>query len=219
MMKTGKKMFAMARRNTARPGTAHSSSARAPTLSYASRIDLLETSQNAALADSRFREHIERGDQARDLGDWVVAEAAYAAALDLYPYEHSYWTQLGHMAKEQERFVAAEIAYRTACALGALPQDVDAHLRYVLARQGLEEYRYPIRHREAGLQPRQVPGRPDVLAFARLLWGAHGMDDDDLARFLRQSATLDELAAAMIVDPRFERANRVWLELVEEDEL
>jgi len=45
------------------------------------------------------------------------------------------------------------------------------------------------------------------------------MDDDDIARFLRGCATLDELMAAMIRDPRFERANRPWLELVREEEL
>jgi len=211
-------MFTMARRGAARAGVAATGVGRAPALSRASRHDLLETSQGAALADPRFREHIDRGDRARDLRNWAEAEASYASALDLYPYERSYWTQRGHMAKEQERFVAAEIAYRTACALGAPPQDVDGHLRFVLARQGLEEHRYPIRHHDAGPQPRQVPGRPDVLSAARLLWGALGMDDDDLVGFLRRCATLDELVAAMIRDPRFERANRPWLELAREDE-
>lgn len=210
-------MFTMARRTAARAGVAVAS--KAPALSRACRHDLLETSQGAALADPRFREHIERGDHARDLRNWAEAEAAYAAALDLYTYERSYWIQRGHMAKEQERLVAAEIAYRTACALGAPPQDVNAHLRFVLARQGLDEHRHPIRHLEAGPQPRQVPGRPDVVAGARLLWGALGMDDDDLVGFLRRCATLDELVAAMIRDPRFEKANRPWLELVREDEL
>lgn len=218
-MKTGKEMFAMARRGAARTGSAVTGTVRVPAISRASRHDLLETSQGAALADPRFREHIERGDRARDLRNWAEAEAAYAAALNLYPYERSYWTQLGHMAKEQERFVASEIAYRTACALGASPQDVDAHLRFVLAQQGLDEHRHPIRHHEAGPQPRQVPGRPDVLGNARLLWGALGMDDEDIATFLRRCATLDQLMAAMIRDPRFERANRPWLELVRENEL
>ncbi|MEQ5788196.1 hypothetical protein J3454_09850 [Erythrobacter sp. NFXS35] len=188
-------------------------------LSRASRHDLLETSHEAALADPRFREGIERGDRARDLSNWAEAEAAFAAALDIYPYERSYWTQLGHMAKEQGRFVAAEIAYRTACAFGAPPQDVHSHLRFVLARQGLDEHRHPIRYHEAGPQPRQVPGGPDVIAGARLLWGALGVDDNDLVALLRHCATLDALTAAMIRDPRFERANRPWLELVWEDEL
>jgi tetratricopeptide (TPR) repeat protein len=218
-MKTRKDMFALARRGTARVGAATSVAGRTSSLSRTSRQDLLESSQRAALGDARFREHVERGDRARDLRNWFEAEAAYAAALDLYPYERSYWTQLGHMAKEQESFVRAENAYRTACALGAAPQDVDPHLRFVMARQGLEEHRYPILHYKAGPQRRHVPGRPDVLACARLLWGALGMDDDDIARFLRGCASLDELVAAMIRDPRFERANRPWLELVREEEL
>ena len=218
-MKTRKDMFAIARRGTARAVAATSGAGKTSALSRTSRQDLLETSQRTALNDPRFREHVERGDRARDLRNWFEAEAAYAAALDLYPYERSYWTQLGHMAKEQERFVSAEVAYRTACALGATPQDVDPHLRFVMARQGLEEHRYPILHYKTGPQREHVPGRPDVLACARLLWGTLGMDDDDIARFLRGCATLDELMAAMVRDPRLERANRPWLELVREEEL
>lgn len=209
----------MARRGAARVGAVTSAARRTPPLSKTSRQDLLESSQRTALDDPRFREHVERGDRARDLRNWLEAEAAYAAALDLYPYERSYWAQLGHMAKEQEHFVRAEIAYRTACALGAVPQDVDPHLRFVMARQGLEEHRNPIRYHKTGPQRDQVPGRPDVLACARLMWGALGMDDDDIVLFLRRSATLDELMAAMLRDPRFERANRPWLELVQEEEL
>ncbi|MFO6430930.1 hypothetical protein ACLBKT_12690 [Erythrobacter sp. W302b] len=218
-MKTRKDMFALARRGTVRAGAGTSVPGRTSSVSRTSRQDLLESSQRAALSDARFLEHIERGDRARDVRNWLEAEAAYAAALDLYPYERSYWTQLGHMAKEQEAFVRAENAYRTACALGAAPQDVDPHLRFVMARQGLEEHRHPILHYKTGPQPQHVPGRPDVLACGRLLWGALGMDDEDIARFLRGCATLDELMAAMIRDPRFERANRSWLELVREEEL
>jgi tetratricopeptide (TPR) repeat protein len=188
-------------------------------LSRASRIELIESSQAAALADPRFRDHIERGDRARDVRNWAEAEAAYAAALHLFPYERSYWTQLGHMAKEQEHFVAAEIYYRTACALGVPPQDVEVHLRFVLARQDIAEHRYPIRYFKAAPQSQQVPGRPDVLACARLMWGALGMDDADIVNLLRRCSTLDELAATMIRDPRFEKANREWLELVQKAEL
>lgn len=218
-MKAKKDMFAIARRGAARAGAATSVECGTPTLSLTSRQDLLQSSQKVALHDARFREHVERGDRARDLRNWLEAEAAYAAALDLYPYERSYWTQLGHMAKEQERFVSAEIAYRTACALGAAPTDVDPHLRFVMVRQGLEKHRHPILHHKTVSQRNQVPGRPDVLACARLLWSALGMDDDDIIRFLRSCATLDDLMAAMIRDPRFERVNRSWLELVQEEEL
>ncbi len=212
-------MFNIPRRGAAQADATDARAARVLTISCNSRLELIETSQVAALTDPRFREFVERGDRARDQRNWIEAEAAYAAALNLYPYERSYWVQLGHMAKEQERFVAAEIAYRTACALGAAPQDVDTHLRFVLARQWIPEHRHPIRHFEAGPQPRQVPGRPDVLAYARMLWGASGMDDDDLVSFLRRYSTIDELVAAMIRDARFERANRPWLELVREEEL
>ena len=215
-MKTGRDIWAIPRRRPTRMALAPVPHA---LLDTASRAAVLASAQAAALADPAFGAHFARGDQARDAKDWALAESAYAAALGLYPYEASYWTQLGHMAKEQDRLTVAEIAYRTACALGAPPHDVVEHLRFVLGRQGIAEHRFPIRFPEPGPQAQQVPGRPDVIAFARLLWGVRTLDDGDLCDLLRRCGSLDALVAAMIRDPRFERANRDWLELVQEAEL
>jgi hypothetical protein len=188
-------------------------------LNLESRQQLIDSSSLVALADFRFTEHVAAGDRHRDNGQWRAAEAAYAAALSLFPYEHSFWVQHGHMAKELGKFARAEISYRTACALGVVPHDVEEHLRFVMARQQADEGRYPIRFHRTGATAQQVPGQPDAMLLARLVWRVGGMDDEDLLHLLRSSATCDDLLVTMIRDPRFERANRDWLELVEEDEL
>ncbi|OYY77118.1 MAG: hypothetical protein B7Y43_11535 [Sphingomonas sp. 28-62-20] len=186
---------------------------------FANRGQLIESSQRAALSDDRFMTHVRSADKMRDEGNWVAAEAGYAAALSLYPYERSYWVQLAHMAKEQENFMRAEIAYRTACALGARPQDVVEHLQFVMARQNADEGRFPIRFYRPGPAAQQPPAQPDVALLAKLAWLVGGMDDQDMVKLLRTNATCDALLAMMIGDPRFERANRDWIELVREGEL
>jgi len=192
---------------------------RVPALSFASRDALLDSAQAAALADPAFCALIARGDSLRDAGDWKPAADAYGEALKMYPYEASYWTQLGHMVKEQGYFALAEICYRTAAAFGAPPHDVQSHFVFVMERQGADQGRWPLRFREPVALHRQAPGRPDLLGLARLLWGAlHVAEEEELA-LLRSCASLDELAAAMVADGRFEKANRVWLELVREGEL
>lgn len=183
------------------------------------RAALVTSSQTAALSDSRFLAFTASADTLRDQQRWLEAEAAYAAALRLHPWERSYWVQRGHMAKEQEAFERAEIAYRTACALGAKPSDVVEHLRFVMARNGCDEGQAPIRFHVEGPAAQQVPGEPDVAVFGRLLWQVGGISDEHVLKLLRRCATCDDLVVAMCSDTRFERANRIWLELVEEHEL
>lgn len=195
------------------------SAAGVATLDKTSRKTLVETSQRVALADSRFLSRVREGDAFRDQHLWDQAAAAYESALRLYPWERSYWVQLGHMTKEQKDFAKAEIAYRTACALGAPAHDVVEHLRFVMQRQGTAEHRWPIRFYRNADGHGDVPACPDVDVFGRLLWGVGGMSDLDMLQLLRACASLDDLVVAMCADSRFERANRSWLELVEEHEL
>lgn len=188
-------------------------------LSFSGRQSLIDSSQAAALADPLFRDLIIRADAARDNRDWKRAADNYGEALRLFPFERSYWTQLGHAVKEQGVFADAEVYYRTALAYGAPELDVLPHARFVLAQQCVSEDRFPFRIQDGNAAARQVPGGPDVTAYSRLLWGALSVDVPDTLALLRISSTCDDLVAAMVRDPRFERANRVWLELVREDEL
>jgi tetratricopeptide (TPR) repeat protein len=188
-------------------------------LDLSDRATLVASSQGAALSDSHFLALAASADALRDQQRWLEAEAAYAAALRLYPWERSYWIQRGHMAKEQGEFERAEIAYRTACALGAKPSDVAEHLRFAMARNGCDEGQSPIRFHVERPAALQVPGEPDVAAFGRLLWQVGGIADEHVLQLLRRCATCDDLVAAMCSDTRFERANRSWLELVDENEL
>ncbi|WP_421852531.1 hypothetical protein [Novosphingobium sp.] len=192
---------------------------RAADIDMTDRASLVASSQAAALGDSRFAAQIATADSLRDQQRWAEAEAAYAAALRLYPWERSYWVQRGHMAKEQNAFDRAEIAYRTACAFGAQPSDVIEHLRFVMARSGCDEGQAPIRFHTEGSGALQVPGEPDVAVFGRLLWQVGGIADHHTLDLLRRCGSCDELVVAMVQDTRFERANRIWLELVGEHEL
>jgi len=188
-------------------------------LDFSDRETLIKSSQRAALSDKRFVDLVHAADHFRDQRNWLAAEANYAAALSLYPYQASYWAQHGHMAKEQEHFARAEISYRSACALGARPLDVIEHLNFVLIRQKADPARYPVRFYKPGPTALQPPAEADAVAFARLIWRVGGLDDQDMLNLLRSNANCDELLAAMIADIRFERANRDWLELVREGEL
>jgi hypothetical protein len=189
------------------------------TLDIANRDALIRSTQKAALSDSRFVELVRSADSFRDLKNWNAAQAAYAQALYHYPYQSSYWTQHGHMAKEQNDFVRAEISYRSACALGAKPEDVVEHLRFVVMRQDIDPGRYPPFFYKSGHAASQPPAEADVILFAKLVWRVGGMDNNDMVTLLRASASCDDLLATMVADARFERANRDWLELVVDGEL
>lgn len=174
-----------------------------PVVSRVNRAMMIESSQRAALADERFRIHVQQGDWARDSKDWKTAEQEYAAALALYPYQRSYWTQHGHVTKEQGEFARAEISYRTAVALGVPEDEVEEFIRFVVARQhdgAAADQLHGFRPGPASCQP---PGKPDVKAFARLLWPTASVDENEHLYLLRTYATCDALMAAMIADNRF----------------
>lgn len=70
---------------------------------------------------------ISRGDAARDLSDWTVAEEAYGSVVELDPSLSGIWVQLGHALKENGKIEEATNAYRQALAL--VPEDDDAYLQ------------------------------------------------------------------------------------------
>lgn len=101
-----------------------------------SRRQAKELTLRAASQDSDFQALITKADRARDLESWHAAERHYRAAIALYPGHFGYMVQYAHCLKEQGKFVAAEIYYRSARALGAPLSDVYEHLVFVAARQG-----------------------------------------------------------------------------------
>lgn len=190
-----------------------------PNLEGLSRSAIVEASQAAALSDPVFRDYVLKADAHRDSKNWALAATAYMSALALYPYQNGYWVQHGHMLKEQGLYEAAEISYRTASAYGAPPNDVNEHVSFVMMQQSVDVSRYPIRYFKASLPANQVPGRYDVELLASLAWQADDISESEIVKLLRAFATCDALLAAMVADPRFERANSDWLGVIREGEL
>jgi len=174
-----------------------------PLVSRINRGLMIESSQRAALADDRFRVHVQQGDWARDSREWGAAQREYAAALALYPYQRTFWTQLGHVTREDGKYATAECAYRTAVALGAPSDEVDEFLHAVLVQQHDRPADHPIHRFRPGPAGRQAPGKPDVAAFAMLLWQMATLDDEETLEWLRTSESCDQLASGMIADDRF----------------
>jgi len=178
------------------------------------------TRPGAPARGSEFWTRVRKADADRDAHRWHEAEIGYEAALALEPHWGGYWVQHGHMLKEQGRNAEAETSYRTACAIGGAPEDVLDHLRFVLQQQGVDEGSFPIRFRkDAATGADQLPTRPTITALARLVWHVGALEAEELLGLMRNCATLDQVLARMIADPRFERANWNWLELVQEGEL
>lgn len=182
-----------------------------PAVSRINRAMMMESSQRAALADDRFRIHVQQGDWARDSKNWAAAEQEYAAALKLYPYQRTYWTQHGHVTKEQGKFTQAEISYRTAAALGVPEDEVEEFVLDVAGRQHEKDIPRPVRGFRPGPVRHHPPGMPDLESFARLLWPAAELEEREQLDLLRNCGTCDELLAALIDDRRFATAHEAGL--------
>lgn len=167
------------------------------------RRQLIETTHTVSVLDDAFRASVQQGDWKRDAAQWADAEREYARALELFPFQRSYWVQKGHVAKEAGAFGRAEIAYRTAIALGEAYEDVREHLVFAIERQGDEPADYPAtayRHANAG---EAAPAAPDIWLFARVAWRQDDVDHDEARDLLRSHRTCDALLSTMIADPRF----------------
>lgn len=175
------------------------------------RTRLIEAAQTRALRDERFTLLVQDGDLHRDARRWPQAEAAYAEALALYPYQRSYWVQHAHAAKEQGHFAVAETSYRSACALGEPLPDVREHLEFVVMRQGDSAADWPLRDYRPGAAAAQTPALSDLQLFAQVLWGMGEVEPGQARDLLRRLASCDALLAAMIDDARFAGAQGQWL--------
>ena len=167
------------------------------------RTRLIEATQTHAVRNQRFHLLVQQGDWRRDARDWAAAEAAYAEALALFPYQRSYWVQHAHVTKEGGHPARAELSYRTACALGEPLLDVREYLLFVMEQQGTNEGVWPLRGYQPGPAVGQAPGAPDVHLFALALWNTDELSDEEQLSLIRQHGSCDALLAAMIADSRY----------------
>jgi ABC-type polysaccharide/polyol phosphate transport system ATPase subunit len=169
---------------------------------FKNRATALETLYYAAISDERFMIHVQRGDWARDRHDWSTADAEYAAGLALHPYERTYWAQRGHALIAQGKSVAAEIAYRTSCALGFPVRDLRDFIAAAMAQQGVDAGQFPVRGLIQGPVYEQPPSLPDLEILGELFWHTNQFDQAEALSLLRTSRTLDDLATLLIRDER-----------------
>ena len=175
-------------------------------IDFTNRARMIESTQHAALSDERFRALVQQGDWARDEAKWEEALQFYDQALALYPYQRSYWPQLGHMNKELEKPAEAEIAYRTAVALGEPVADVNEHAAAVIERQGDDIEALPLYLPDAGRPADQPPARADLEMLAWLFRGHTETGSDEFRNWLRGYKTLDSMAEVLILDHGFRPA-------------
>ena len=132
----------------------------------------------------------------------------------MYPLHFGYRVQYGHMLKEQQRFLPAEIAYRDAIVLGAPAEDVAVHLRFVCERQEDKAYLPPPAAGADQAPMAMPPGSLDIVTLAHLIWHEPSLDDEDHAAMLAECATCEDVALRMMADRRFARRNRLLLRVL-----
>lgn len=168
------------------------------------RKSLIQLSHNAALSDKNFQTLVREADCARDNGDWEEAAQLYQAALEIFPYQRSYWVQLGHMRKEQRKFKSSEVCYRTAVALGEPLLDVIDHLLFAVQKSKISVSNTALNlpdNREISKQP---PALPDFHFACELFCERLLTNSDFCWDCLRTCSTLDEMFAKVTKRVTFE---------------
>jgi hypothetical protein len=120
--------------------------------------------------DAAFHNLVSEADAARDRRQWDIAEYLYWRALSLHPLHPGYRVQYGHALKEQGKLADAEVAYRSAWALGGQGEDLQRHIMHVAGLQG-DATAPPLPPEAPPAHPLdELPWREDVeLAYALLL--------------------------------------------------
>lgn len=158
---------------------------------FARRLAAIDALRRVAHADAQFMALVREADAARDRHDWAAAEAGYAAALTLHPYERSYWAQLGHVTREQGLLARAEIAYRTACAYGEPVQALAPFIAAVARAGGA-----PVPSPDGGPTRLQPPGYPDLALIAALMSGAERLTEDEGLALMQGGQSIETLLTA-----------------------
>ncbi|MEE4315824.1 MAG: ABC transporter ATP-binding protein [Erythrobacter sp.] len=167
---------------------------------FSRRMAAIDSLRRVAHEDEHFMALVRQADAARDRHDWAAAEASYAAALSLHPYERSYWVQLGHVTREQGRMVRAEIAYRTACAFGESVHVLEPFIAAV-EQPGKAAPAIPVAAPDGGETRRQPPGYPDLAVLAALAQGRDRLGDDEALALMRRQDGIEDVLAHMLDDP------------------
>jgi tetratricopeptide (TPR) repeat protein len=178
-------------------------------------VERVEMTHVASAGDSEFAALVRTADAHRDRREWNPAEDAYWRALNLYPYHFGYRVQYAHMLKEQQKFVDAEVHYRSALAFGASATDVEEHLSYVSRRQGIPFKPAGV----VGLSSPQAalertPNIVDIELFSFLFFHETNVDIAEAALLLRKCETCRDVAIALAKSPRFESKSRMFLEIL-----
>ncbi|TBW39541.1 hypothetical protein EYW49_06645 [Siculibacillus lacustris] len=172
--------------------------------------------------DAGFRAAVRDGDAARDRRDWGAGEHAFWRALQIFPFHPGYRVQYAHCLKEQDKWVDAELEYRSALALGNRDADLAVHIDFVSRRRGAPADP-AVLARVAGWwsvpDPRPLavpPLRADVEALVALLLGRGPAHLAEIADLLAANASLAEIVDRLIGHPAFVTANRDLLTLLVE---
>jgi ABC-type polysaccharide/polyol phosphate transport system ATPase subunit len=166
---------------------------------FSRRMAAIDSLRRVAHEDEHFMALVRQADAARDQHDWAAAEAGYAAALSLHPYERSYWVQLGHVTREQGRRVRAEIAYRTACAFGE-PVRLLAPFIAAVEHPDSAGSPTPAATPDGGETRRQPPGYPDLAVLSAFAGGTERLSDDAALSLLRRPGAIEDVLARMLED-------------------
>jgi len=170
----------------------------------------------AASGDAAFRSLVAEADAMRDQRQWGRAEYLYWRALELHPLHPGYRVQYGHALKEQAKFADAEVAYRSAWALGEAGEDLRQHILHVAHRQGDASPPMPVPRRAPDHPLDERPWQRDVeLGFALLLHRAPGLAGEMLP-LLRAMPTRRALLLALARRPEAATANRDLMLLLAE---
>ena len=165
---------------------------------FVRRLAAIDALCRMAHADAQFMALVREADRARDRHDWAAAEAGYAAALTLHPYERSYWAQLGHVLREQGLLARAEIAYRTACAFGEPARALAPFITAVV--EGGSGNHDAIAAADGGPTRLQPPGYPDLALVAALLRGDERLEEGEALALLQGAQTIESVLAGQSAD-------------------
>lgn len=171
----------------------------------------------AAPHDAELQQVIVTADAARDAADWPRAEGHYWRALGFYPLHAGYMVQYGHALKEQAKLVDAEVAYRSARALGAPAADVDEHLLHVQGMLGYAAPPPPVAVVAPAAHPLdRPPTRTDIETLFALLLHRPPEGMAEILELLRRHHSCREVALDLVRRDAFRPANRELLILLAE---